>query len=485
MFDMQILRRSFALAVLLLAITTAAATAEVRYASPEGPGSAPCTTKATPCDLVPALNSATSGDGVELAPGDYIQNTALNITIPIDVYGEAGKPRPVIRRIGGTGNGLNVQAGATLSYVELTYDGVNRAISNAGTVSRSRIISTNTVSVSGACEVLGSYVNSICVSMGGHGFYAESGGAGVGPAKTVRNSVGVSFSSDPNNCGLSIEHSNMAARTFNFINSALEGSAHSVCLTATGTSAIVLNLTNSNYRSLTSTGDPGATRVVNATNSLQGLPGFVNQAGQDFHPAAGSPLINAGLNDPANGALDFDGKPRTIGAATDIGAFESDYPPPVIAPPAPATTISKKLKSKSRSFTAAKNGAAFQARSKQPKKKRKKPNVGTLISFTLSQADDVSFTLERASEGRKSGSKCVKKSKANKSKKKCTLFKKVKGTEKATGLVAGSNTIWWTGRWQKKALAPGSYVLRGTPIKASTGNEPGVLDPRPVKILPK
>lgn len=482
---MQIILRSLLLACFVLPMYATVALAEVRYAGPEGGGSAPCTTKATPCFLITALNSATSGDDVELAPGDYIQNTALSITIPINVYGEAGKPRPVIRRIGGTGNGLNVTTGATLSYVELTYNGVDRAISNAGTVSRSRIISTNTVSVSGACEVLGNYFNSICISMGGHGFYAESNGAGVGPAKTVRNSVGVSFSSDPNNCGLSIEHSVMASRTFNFINSALEGSAHSVCLSATGESAIILNLTNSNYRSLTSTGDSGATRVVNDTSSLQGLPGYVNQAGQDFHPAVGSPLIDAGLNDPANGALDFDGKPRTIGAATDIGAFESDYPPPVIAPPALATTISKKLKSKSKSFTAAKRGAVFQASSKQPKKKRGKPVVGTLISFTLSQADDVSFTLERATEGRRSGSKCVKKTKANKSKKKCTLYKKVKGTEKATGLVAGSNTIWWTGRWQKKALAPGSYVLRGTPIKASTGNEPGVLNPRPVKILPK
>jgi hypothetical protein len=482
---MHIILRSLLLACFVLPMSATVALAEVRYADPDGSASAPCTTKATPCALITALNSATSGDDVELAPGDYIQPTALTITIPINVYGEAGKPRPVIRRTGGTGNGLNVTTGATLSYVELTYNGVDRAISNGGTVSRSRIISTNTVSVSGACEVLGNYFNSICISMGGHGFYAESGGAGVGPSKAVRNSVGVSFSSDPNNCGLSIEHSNAAGRTFNFINSALEGSAHGVCLSATGTSAIILNLTNSNYRSLTSTGDSGATRVVNDTGSLQGVPGFVNQVGQDFHPAAGSPLIDAGLNDPANGALDFDGKPRTIGAATDIGAFESDYPPPVIVPPALPTTISTKQKSKSKSFTAAKSGAAFQLKSKQPKKKSGKPTVGTLISFTLNQADDVNFTLERASEGRKSGSKCVKKTKSNKSKKKCPLYKRLSGTEKATGLTAGPNTIWWTGRWNKKKLAPGSYALRGTPIKASTGNEPGVLDPRPVKILPK
>ncbi len=59
-------------------------------------------------------------------------------------------------------------------------------------------------------------------------------------------------------------------------------------------------------------------------------PGFMNLAGQDFHPAAGSALIDAAQTLPA-GALpvDFqyvpegDGAPRAVlGAAADLGAFE-------------------------------------------------------------------------------------------------------------------------------------------------------------------
>lgn len=486
MFDMQIIRRSFILAVLLLALSAVAAAADVRYASPSGPGSAPCADKSAPCQLAMALSGVVAGDEVELAPGDYYQPTSsVDIPAGVDLYGEAGKPRPVIRS-SSEPSAVNVFAGATLSYVEVTYSGVNQAVNNGGTVSRSRIVGTNTTSIRGACLLSstgGDFLNSICVSMGKHAFVTHGSGAAPGAPVTVRNSVGVSFSGNAVDCGLSIKHDDPYGRTYNFINTALESSAHGVCLDAAGDSAITLNLVNSNYRSPTSVGPSSAIRTINSSNSLQGPSGFMNSLGQDFHLAPGSPLINAGVNDPANGTVDFDGNPRTIAGTTDIGAFEST--PAVVAPPAPTTTISKKLKSKSKKFTAAKSGAVFRAASKQPKKKRGKPTVGTLISFTLSQADDVTFTLERASEGRKSGSKCVKKTKANKSKKKCTYYKSVRGSEKATGLVAGSNTIWWTGRWQKKALAPGSYALRGTPIKASTGNEPGVLDPRPVKVLLK
>lgn len=478
--------RSFALAVLLLALSAATAVADVRYAGPSGSsGSAPCAEKSTPCSLTTALTGTSTGDKIELAPGDYYESSTVTISGAVDVYGEPGKPRPVIRSTAGSTAVSVSNAAATLSYVEVTHTGISHAVSSSGTVSRSRFITTNSVSISSACGLFGgSFDNSICVSFGGDGFRASSEGAGAGAPITVRNSVGVSFSSDSDNCGVGLIHSGSYARTYNFINSVLDASINGACVNATETSAITLNLINTNYRAALSNEAGGAQAVINMTNSSVAPPGFVNKAGQDFHPAAGSPLINAGLNDPANGAVDFDGNSRTIDGTTDIGAFESS-PPPVVAPPAPTTTISSKLKSKSKSFTAAKSGAVFQVSTKQPKKKRRKPTVGTLITFTLSQADDVKFTLDRAYVGRKSGSKCVRTTRSNKSKKRCTYYKQMRGTETATGLVAGSNTIWWTGRWQKKKLSPGSYALRGTPIKASTGNEPGVLNPRPVKILPK
>lgn len=59
---------------------------------------------------------------------------------------------------------------------------------------------------------------------------------------------------------------------------------------------------------------------------------IANPAAGNYHEAVGSPTINAGINDPANGETDLDGLPRTtveyldcegtMRAVTDIGAYE-------------------------------------------------------------------------------------------------------------------------------------------------------------------
>jgi hypothetical protein len=52
----------------------------------------------------------------------------------------------------------------------------------------------------------------------------------------------------------------------------------------------------------------------------------VNPAAGDFHQQPGSPTVDAGGDDPANGSTDPDGNPRKIGSATDVGAFEDGHP---------------------------------------------------------------------------------------------------------------------------------------------------------------
>ncbi len=55
-------------------------------------------------------------------------------------------------------------------------------------------------------------------------------------------------------------------------------------------------------------------------------PSFQNAAGRDFRLAPGSPCINAGYNQLwMTNALDFEGNPRIIDAAVDIGAYEAPY----------------------------------------------------------------------------------------------------------------------------------------------------------------
>jgi len=61
-------------------------------------------------------------------------------------------------------------------------------------------------------------------------------------------------------------------------------------------------------------------------------PLLVNVAGSDFHQQVGSPTIDSGVDDPANGTADSDGNPRKLGSATDIGAFEDGHPRVVTQP---------------------------------------------------------------------------------------------------------------------------------------------------------
>jgi hypothetical protein len=72
-------------------------------------------------------------------------------------------------------------------------------------------------------------------------------------------------------------------------------------------------------------------------NQLFNAPLFVNAAAGDYRQAAGSPTIDAGANEPINGAFDFEGDPRQIGT-TDIGADEFIIAPAATTGPAGAVT---------------------------------------------------------------------------------------------------------------------------------------------------
>ena len=73
-------------------------------------------------------------------------------------------------------------------------------------------------------------------------------------------------------------------------------------------------------------------------------PLFVDPAGHDFHIDPASPLIDMGSSHPDLPPTDYDGNPRIIGSAVDMGAFEfggtggGGNPPPVASFALPACT---------------------------------------------------------------------------------------------------------------------------------------------------
>jgi hypothetical protein len=207
-------------------------------------------------------------------------------------------------------------------------------------------------------------------------------------------------------------------------------------------------VSNSNFDRASS---EGTSKVVDLGGNQTAQPLFANATGGDYREAAGSPTIDAGIADRL-GATDFDGNPRTLGAAPDIGAFESAPPPPVV----PLTTGQiQSLGVMPQKFSTANVGGAIVS----ARKKAKAP-IGTTVTYSLSAAGTVEFGVERKLPGRKVGKRCVKQTRANRTRKKCPLFKPVKGGFTHSGQ-AGPNRFKFSGRLNGKALKPGSYKLVG------------------------
>ena len=138
-------------------------------------------------------------------------------------------------------------------------------------------------------------------------------------------------------------------------------------------------------------------------------------------------------------------------------------PPP---PPDTSKPAVVGLKFARSSFAAAKSGAAFTAQ--RGKKKAKKPSapVGTKVSFGLTEAASVKFTVERKTSGRRVNRKCKTRTRSNRKKPKCDLWKKVTGSFTVNGK-AGPNSFTFRGRIGGKSLKTGNYRLKGTATDAA------------------
>lgn len=106
-------------------------------------------------------------------------------------------------------------------------------------------------------------------------------------------------------------------------------------------------------------------------------------------------------------------------------------------------------------FAAAKSGSAFSSQ------RKRKPPVGTKVSFNLSEAAAVRFTVQRKASGRKVSGKCKARTRRNRRNARCTLWKSVRGSFTFNGK-AGKNSFTFRGRIGGKALKTGSYRLNGT-----------------------
>ena len=352
--------------------------ADTRYAEPNGNGPEPCTDSTDPCDIQNAVEGDTMppmpGDQVVLLPGTYtLDPGGLFIGENISVGGQAGQPRPLITAplfgIAIENNGSSTTPPA-LREVEIVHNGFDIGLANAGgLVERVTVTSTGSApsaacSVYGRSDVDGLFRDSICRETGGGAAIRLSWG---GPASTrgqLRNVTAVSPA--PGGLGISLDASGNGAAEIDAVNTIARGALTDVRASddaSVGASATV-TLARSNYAT---EDDSGSSTVTDpGTNGNQvAAPLFVNAAAGDLHQLPGSPTIDAGIADSLLGPLDFEGQPRVIGSAPDIGGDELLPVTPASQPVAPQTTRRKKCKK-----AKGKRGSAS-AKKKRCKKRKK------------------------------------------------------------------------------------------------------------------
>jgi hypothetical protein len=324
------------------AATAAAAT---RYLSPNPAPGADCNSPATACALTTSTSNPFPGDEIVLMPGDYmVGNQQLASLNSGNIHGLDGEPRPrIFSTYGFTAWAFgNVATNMTVRHLEIYTTGVGGlSVHGTGTNTVEDVVIHATGTNGNGCvpAVHGggsvTFKNSVCRGpTAGFGVTCSCSGTATIGLRNV-TAVGGTY-------GMAIESAQGAGMPTDYTVTATNviarhtGGAGADVRGQGGTTGadVVINLINSNYATEEEAGfgaPPGTATVTDpgtGTNQTA-APAFVDPAGGDFHQAAGSPTIDAGVDNALNGTVDIDGQQRQIdlpgvgGAnAVDIGADE-------------------------------------------------------------------------------------------------------------------------------------------------------------------
>jgi hypothetical protein len=298
-------------AACLLAAPSSAAAAQ-RWATADSTVTSGSCAAASPCRIDYAVTGAAAGDEVILAPGTYDLADSLEPTVPIDLHGVAGQPRP--RLIGhGLSAVLSFKSGGSVRHLALEGTGsAQDALTLRGGLGEDLLLRSATGDggkvngTPGGTVLRDSVVQTGGTGEGTAGLKLRDSNAG-GDVTLVNVSV---IATAPLARGIRCELSNGRAR---LVNAIARGMLADIDASSGNDSCTA---SYSNFRALLSPG------VISGPGNQDAAPRFVDAAGGDFRPRADSPTVDAGSTDVLLGASDPAGCARTLGAAPDIGAYE-------------------------------------------------------------------------------------------------------------------------------------------------------------------
>jgi hypothetical protein len=426
-----------------------AAAATQRYADPSGSGSA-CT-EVAPCKYEVAVNGAATGDEVIVRPGSHGTpgspiTTNVVSTVDINVHGVEGQPRPTIYAQNTFPLSLT-GTGSTARHLEIHQlnTGVESTFRFKGIVAEDLIVQT---AANNGCELLGTALlrNSVCVTTRAPGrALIASGSLQAGIDATVRNVT--AYAPGAGAHAIRVSSAMNRPTKLTAVNTIAIGGGLDLSVISASDANATLVVRHDNFRTKEATvsSGTGTSAIDDDGSSKSAQPLLVDPPGGDFHQVASSPTIDAGVADAANGSLDFEGDPRTLGPQPDVGADE--HPAAMV----PALDVIAPLLDR---VTATKVFAPVAVR-RSTTARRKRLARGARFRYRLSEAASVRVRIERRLAGRRVGKRCLAPRKRLRKRRRCTRHR-LAGTVRFTGK-PGRNSSFFSGRIGKRALRRGRY----------------------------
>jgi hypothetical protein len=349
------MRRGFGIAAVLLALALpASASAATRYASPGG-GEIPGCPQVSPCSLKSAVTGANAGDEVVVAPGTYAVDESIATENPLFIHGQEGAARP---QIVGAPEVTPFESFAPQHLSYLTVEATNKGAGVLFLPANGTVLERLDLRAHGEAglglrpgpnfTLTDSLVVADQASDAG-GIFIQGATSG---APVLRNDTIIASGPESFGVAMTIVNDNVSinVQAVNVIASAETDASANIVPGKTGSSA-TMSFDHSNL--------DRTEGAITSTNGQMAPPQFVASNPPSFIEAPGSPTVDAGVNDAANGALDLSGNPRSLPgtwtcagpppAITDIGAYEYvPAAPSCVAPTPPDTRITSFKKRKRR-----------------------------------------------------------------------------------------------------------------------------------------
>lgn len=307
------MRVATAVSCLTLALASSAS-ATTYYVTPTGGGST-CS-QAAPCDLPTAVGMSVNGDIVSVGAGNYTLSGSVYIDQPgVTITGTPGDGRPTITAPGAfiMGNPTNLH----LRDLRITADATSNPTIQAISATIDRVDVTTSAGIFQGIAVRDLTLRDSVVRA------VTGGGVGLVTANATIVGSTIIANAQPDSRGMSVYpgYFGAPAAVTRIGNSIIMGGTDSIDLSPGITSPIDLSVDYSSYTGIQNATGTGVTTHVGTHNV--GAPLLVDLPGRtDIHQADGSPTINAGRPGEATSGLDFEGTPRLLGSAPDIGAHE-------------------------------------------------------------------------------------------------------------------------------------------------------------------